>query len=54
MTELTDQEKIDIFMRSLPDLNTVTVTRQELVSVLQSANLDEFSIQFITYELGFK
>ena len=54
MAELTEQEKIEIFMRSLPDPNTVTVTRQELISVLQSASLDEFAIQFITYELGFK
>ena len=54
MAELTEQEKIDIFMRSLPEQEFVSVTKEQLVSALQSANVDEFAIQFITYELGFK
>lgn len=54
MTELTEEQKIEIFMRSLPDQECVSVTKERLIEVLQSANVDEFGVQFITYELGFK
>ena len=54
MTQLTEQEQIDIFMRSLPEQEYISVTKEQLIQVLQSANVDEFGIQFIAYELGFK